>query len=262
MLGAIAGDIIGSYYEHFPTKSPDFFLYREKSSFTDDTVLTTAVAQWLMEEADLVEMLQRFVAWYPDAGYGTTFLRWAQCGERNPYNSWGNGSAMRVSPCAWFANSLEETIRLATASSVVTHNHPDGVRGAVATAGAIYLARTDGTKDSIRDFVCKECDYSLSRTLHEIRERYIFDVSCNGSVPEAITAFLESHDYESAIRNAVSLGGDADTQAAIAGAIAEAYYGPIPKDIYTETVARLDVRLLGVLSRFYDTVIRRPMSLT
>lgn len=259
MLGAIAGDIIGSYYEHFPTKSSDFFLYREDSGFTDDTVLTAAVAQWLMDETDLVDMLHRYVAWYPYAGYGATFIRWAQCGEREPYDSWGNGSAMRVSPCAWFATSLEEAIQLATASSVVTHNHPDGVRGAVATAGAIYLARAGGTKDWIRDFVCAECDYDLTRSLSEIRERYIFDASCNGSVPEAITAFLESDGYETAIRNAVSLGGDADTQAAIAGAIAEAYYGPIPKDIYTETVVRLAVRLLAVMTRFYETVVKRPM---
>jgi ADP-ribosylglycohydrolase len=184
---------------------------RQNSCFTNDTVLTAAVEEWLMDETNLVDMLHRYVAWYPNAGYGETFIRWAQCGERDPCDSWGNGSAMRVSPCAWFASSLAEAIKLATASSIVTHNHPDGVRGAVATAGAIYLARTGETKNSIRDFVSDECGYDVLRPLHEIRERYIFDVSCSGSVPEAITAFLESDGYESAIRNAVSLGGDADT---------------------------------------------------
>lgn len=259
MLGAIAGDIIGSHYEHCPTKSKDFALYREDSKITDDTVLTVAVSHWLMDQGSLVDVLCRYASCYPTAGYGRAFKKWANSSDRKPYGSLGNGSAMRVSPCGWIASSLEEAVQLATDSSVVTHDHPDGVAGAVAVAGSVHIGRTGGTKDMIREFVTNRCAYDLTVPLDEIRDRYGFDVSSRGSVPEAIMSFLESECYETAIRNAISLGGDADTQAAIAGSIAEAYYGSIPERIYKETVSRLDTRLLGIVSRFYETVIGRPL---
>jgi len=252
MLGAIAGDVIGSYFEHFPTKSTRFYLYREESTFTDDTVLTTAVADWLLNDTALVDTLHQYVRRYPEAGYGATFLSWAKLRKRDPYNSWGNGSAMRVSPVAYVAKTLTDCLRLAQDSAMVTHNHPEGIRGAQATAACVFLARTGKTKAEIQEYIEKQFGYNLNRTLEEIRPRYVFDVSCSGSVPESIIAFLESTDFESAIRNAISLGGDADTMACIAGAIAEPFYDGVPDEIYQQVLPLLDDRIRNTVQSFYD----------
>ena len=256
MFGAIIGDIIGSHYEHFPTKTTDFDLFREHSSFTDDTVLTIAVAQWLLYGGELPPYFHQYVHRYPTAGYGGTFIHWAQRAETEPYNSWGNGSAMRVSPVAYVGDSLEEVLRLAAESALVTHNHPEGIRGAQATAGAIFLARTKHSKDDIREFVTQEIGYDLDRTLEQIRPTYCFDVSCAGSVPESIIAFLESDSFLSAIRLAISLGGDADTMASIAGAIAEPFYGGLSSKLVQKTRSYLDEHLLAVVDQFCDRYVK------
>ena len=232
MFGAIIGDVIGSVYEFNSIKTKDCPLFSDYNTFTDDTVMTVAVASALLRhkesEVDLhqamVQEMQYFGRKYPNAGYGGMFSSWLMKRYPKPYNSFGNGSAMRVSPCGLIATSLEEALELAKVSAEVTHNHPEGIKGAQATAAAIYLAKTGADKEKIGGYVCDHF-YQLSKTLDEIRPDYYFDVTCQGSVPEAITAFLESTSYEDTIRNAVSLGGDSDTQAAIAGGIAWAYYG-------------------------------------
>jgi len=252
MLGAICGDVVGSVYEGAEgvnLKSKDFPLFSDWSRFTDDSVMTIAVAQALLDggtKDDFINALQEFGNLYPGVGYGGMFIKWFLTGSREPYNSWGNGSAMRVSPCAWWAESLDEALDLAKRSGEVTHNHPEGIKGAQAIAAATYLARTSSTKQEIRDYVTSQFGYDLSRTLDSIRPTYKWDVSCQGSVPEAIIAFLESSDFEDAIRNAVSIGGDSDTIAAMAGAIAEAFYG-IPHHIQRLTLAILDEPLTAVL---------------
>lgn len=255
MLGAIAGDIIGSVYEFQPWQGAkdDFPLFTPRSTFTDDTVLTVALAQALMDcqgrDDDLPEsIVDNFHAYgkkYPGAGYGGRFAMWLGQRERTPYNSFGNGSAMRVSPAGWIADSLEETERYARISAAVTHNHPEGIKGACSVAGCIYLARQGSDKNAIRDYASGKYGYDLSRSLAEIKKVCTFNETCQVSVPEAITAFLESGDYESAVRNAVWLGADADTQAAIAGGIAEAFYGGVPDAIAREALARLDDNLLA-----------------
>ncbi|WP_339730353.1 ADP-ribosylglycohydrolase family protein [uncultured Gimesia sp.] len=257
MWGAIVGDVIGSYFEHFPTKSTDFYLFREESTFTDDTVLTTAVADWLLKESDLVNTLHRYVKLYPEAGYGHTFLSWAQLRRRVPYQSWGNGSAMRVSPVAYATETLADCLYLAKKSAEVTHNHQQGIYGAQATAACVFLARTGSSRTEIREYIETTFGYDLQRSLEEIRPHYVFDVSCQGSVPESIIAFLESTDYESAIRNAISLGGDADTMACIAGAIAEPFYGGVPQEIYEQTLLLLDDRIRNTVQLFYDRFVDR-----
>ena len=250
MLGAIAGDIIGSVHEGACTKTKEFPLYVADSTFTDDTVLTIAVADCLLHGGNYVDGLHKYYHAYPFAGYGGTFLRWAAFRERQPYLSWGNGSAMRVSPVAYVHDSLDDVLDEAKRSAEVTHNHGQGIRGAQATAAAIFLARTGSTKVQIRQFIEEKFDYSLDQTLTQIRPTYQFDVSCQGSVPQSILAFLESNSYEDAIRNAISLGGDADTMACIAGGIAEAFYGGVPDEICDKTLAILDERLRGVLEEF------------
>lgn len=250
MIGAIVGDVIGSYFEHFPTKHTDFDLFSENSFFTDDTVLTVAVADWLMNDGELHRYFHRYVDRYPGAGYGATFLNWAQCGETEPYGSWGNGSAMRVSPVAYVRDKLADVLRLAEETAAITHNHPDGILGAIAVAGCVFVARDGGSKDDIRDFVDREIGYDLSRSIDMIRPRYSFDVSCSGSVPEAITAFLESNSLEHAIRLAISLGGDSDTMACIAAAIAEPFYGGVPDELWLPARDRLDGPLLQIVDDF------------
>lgn len=252
MLGAIAGDVIGSIMEVSGTKTKDFPLFTQRSRFTDDTVLTVAVAEKLLRGGDYVDLFHEYVREYPMAGYGGTFLRWAESGKREPYNSWGNGSAMRVSPIGVVCDSLEAVEAEAQHSAEVTHNHPEGVRGAQATAAAVYLARTGHDKNAIKAHIESEYGYDLSRRLDDIRPKYFFDVSCQGSVPQSIVAFLESTDYEDAVRNAISLGGDADTMAAIAGAIAEAFYGGVPNHIRGPVMERLDDRIEGVLAEFTE----------
>ncbi len=257
MFGAIVGDVAGSHYEHFPTKSLDFDFFREHSCATDDSILSIAVADWILHGGELHDYFHDYVARYPDAGYGGTFINWARCKETKPYNSWGNGSAMRVSPVAYVKDSLEQVLSYAELSASVTHNHPDGILGAQATAGSIFLARTGHTKSEIREFVVNEIGYDLSRSLSDIRPTYAFDVSCAGSVPESIIAFLESNSFESAIRLAISLGGDSDTMACIAGSIAEPFYGGIPTDVYQTTRTYLDHQLLQVVDEFCDQYVNQ-----
>ena len=252
MIGAIAGDVIGSVHEGSGTKTKDFPLFVEDSQFTDDTVLTIAVAQRLLHGGDYIDLFHEFFHAYPLAGYGGSFIRWAGYRRREPYNSWGNGSAMRVSPVGFAFDILAEVLAQAKQSAEVTHNHPEGIRGAQATATAIFLARSGQGKEDIKSHLEREFGYNLSERLDDIREGYVFDVSCQGSVPQSIIAFLESNDYETAVRNAISLGGDADTMACIAGGIAEAYYGGVPDDIQSRTLAALDERLRAVAMEFIE----------
>ncbi len=252
MIGAIVGDIIGSYFEHYPTKYTDFELYSENSCFTDDTVLTVAVADWLLNGGELRTYFYDYVERYPGVGYGGTFLNWAQCHLTEPYGSWGNGSAMRVSPVAYACDSLPGVLRLAETTAAVTHNHPDGILGALAVAGCVFVTRNGGSKDDVRRFIDTEIGYDLSRTIDTIRPFYSFDVSCAGSVPEAITAFLESESVEHAIRLAVSLGGDSDTMACIAAAIAEPFFGGVPNDLWLPARGRLDGYLVEKVDAFCD----------
>lgn len=255
IIGAITGDIIGSTREFSPIKSKDFELFEMGSAFTDDTIMTLAVAKWLCEDRTSKDVLIKHVKYfgnrYPNAGYGGMFFNWLSQESPEPYGSWANGSAMRVSPCAWVAESLEEAQKLAELSAVITHDHPEGVKGALATSDAIYLARVGASKDEIRDHVEVRYGYDLNRTVDEIRPHYTFDVSCAGSVPESIICFLEGDDFEDTIRNAVSLGGDADTQAAIAGSIASAYWG-IDKKIANRSLEYLDFFLLDVFKEFEE----------
>lgn len=250
MIGAIIGDVVGSHYEHFPTKSLDFDLFAEHSCFTDDTVLTVAVADWILHG---VNCTSTFTTTFGDTLTQATAAHLSPglaAAIRSLTNSWGNGSAMRVSPVAYAKDTLEEVLALAKVTADVTHNHPDGVAGARATAGSIFLARTGKSKAEIRDFVESGFGYDLSRRIENIRPQYSFDVSCAGSVPESIIAFLESDSYESAIRLAISLGGDSDTMACIAGSIAEAFYGEVPAKLELKMRSYLDGRLLKVVDKF------------
>tara|TARA_R110002049_G_scaffold163009_1_gene328796 strand:+ start:17 stop:799 length:783 start_codon:yes stop_codon:yes gene_type:complete len=250
MIGAIVGDVIGSYFEHYPTKYTDFELYSENSFFTDDTVLSVAIADWILNGGDLRTYFYDYVDRYPGAGYGGTFINWARCRDAEPYGSWGNGSAMRVSPTAYARDTLKDVLDLAQETAAVTHNHPDGILGALAVAGSIFVARDGGTKDDVRRFIDSEIGYDLSKSIDMIRPFYSFDVSCNGSVPHAITAFLESDSIEHAVRLAISLGGDADTQACIAGAIAEPFFGGVPAILWEPARDRLDESLLNTVEAF------------
>ena len=250
MIGAIAGDMIGSPYEGYPIKHKDFD--PRVSSFTDDTVLTVAVADAILNQGDFAEYSKRFAQDHPNAGYGGTFRKWMWTWENKPYNSFGNGSAMRVSPVGFAFDSFDDVLHEAKRSAEVTHNHPEGIKGAQATALAIFLARQGGDKESIRKQIEGRFDYDLKRTLDDIRPAYSFDVSCQGSVPESIIAFLESSSYVDAIKNAIALGGDADTMACIAGGIAQAYYKKIPSDIVLEVRKKLTKDLLSVMDRFHE----------
>ena len=255
ILGAISGDIIGSTREFNPIKTKDFELFERRSQFTDDTVMTLAIAKWLCEDKDsrdvLIKNLKYFGNLYPNAGYGGRFKQWLAQDSPEPYGSWANGSAMRVSPCAWVADSLEEAQMLAEKSAIVTHNHPEAVKGALATSDAIYLARIGANKEEIRQHIEINYGYDLSFEVDDIRPFYTFDVSCAGSVSESIICFLNANSFEDTIRNAVSLGGDADTQAAIAGSIASAYW-EIPKNISFKAIHSLDNLLLNVLIDFEE----------
>lgn len=250
MLGAIAGDVIGSVYEHAGHKSVEFPLFSRHSRFTDDTVLTVATAEAILTGEDFASSYHTYGNRYPHAGYGGAFRRWLRGETREPYGSWGNGSAMRASPVGLAAASVEQALEWAAASAAVTHDHPEGVRGAQATALAVYLARTGSDQATIRREIERRLGYDLSRSVDEIRPGYRFEVSCQASVPEAITAFLEADSAEGAIRNAVSLGGDADTQAAIAGGIAEAYWKGLPEPIVRETLKRLPAEFIEVIDSF------------
>jgi ADP-ribosylglycohydrolase len=250
MLGTIAGDIIGSVHEHAGTKHTDFELFSPWSRFTDDTVLTVATATALLNGKGYADVYHEFGRRYPHAGYGGAFRRWLQSDDRRPYGSFGNGSAMRVGPVGWAMTTADEVLAEAAHSASATHDHPEGIRGAQSVALATFLARTGHSKDVIRREVETRLGYDLSRTLDGIRPTYSFDVTCQGSVPEAIIAFLESDSVESAIRLAISLGGDADTQAAIAGGIAEAFYRGVPEWLAQEVLARLPEEFRGVVDEF------------
>jgi len=252
MLGAIAGDVIGSVHQGTRTKTKDFPLLTPQSRFTDDTVLTVAVADCLLHGREYMDALHDYFHAYPNAGYGSTFWLWASSRRREPYMSWGNGSAMRVSPVAYVGTTLEEVLAQAKRSAEVTHNHAEGIRGAQATAAAVFLARTGNSKEEIRRYIEERFGYFLDETLNDLRPTYQFDASCQWSVPQSVIAFLESTGYEDAVRNAISLGGDADTMACIAGAIAEAYYGGVPAAIAESVLARLDDRLRSVVRKFYS----------
>ena len=226
IIGGIIGDIVGSFYEFCNCKSTDIALFTDGSDFSDDTVMTVAVADWLLSGVPLQKTMSDWGLEYPNRGYGGMFLTWLFNSEdKEPYNSFGNGAGMRVSPCGYYAKSLEEALVLARQSAEVTHNHPEGIKGAQSIAATIFMARQHKSKDEIRDYIERAFGYSLHRTCDEIRPTYQFDVTCQGSCPEAIIAFLDSHDYESAVRLAISLGGDSDTIACMAGGIAAAYYG-------------------------------------
>ena len=253
MLGAIAGDIIGSRFEHAAFKSTHFRLFHPDCRFTDDTVLTVALADSLLHGVPYVELLKRYYRAYPNAGYGGSFRQWARSERSEPYNSWGNGSAMRVSPVGFAFETLEEVLEGAERSAEVTHDHPEGILGAQAIAAAIFLARTGQTKEQIQGYVEAALGYDLSRSLDEIRPRYCFEVSCRHSVPQAIRAFLESDGYEHAVRLAISLGGDSDTLACMAGGIAQAFYGGVPGEIGQRAFERLDDHLAGVTRKFAET---------
>jgi ADP-ribosyl-[dinitrogen reductase] hydrolase len=258
LLGAIAGDVIGSVYEQNRIKQMDFPLFFSRlSRFTDDTVMTVANAEWLLTGDDLVTVMRYYGNRYPNAGYGHAFHDWLVAEHPEPYHSWGNGSAMRVSPVGWAFDTLEATLAAAKQSAEVTHNHPEGIKGAQATAACVFLARKGQSKAEMKEYIESTFGYDLHRTCDEIRPDYDFHISCQQSVPESIIAFLESTDYENAIRLAISLGGDADTMGAIAGGIAEAYYGGVPDDIKTEVIKRLPAEMTSVMQSFYARFVDR-----
>lgn len=257
LLGGIAGDIIGSIYEFNPVRFKDFELFKSNSTYTDDTVMTIANAEWLLSKGVLMDIMRKYGHKYPGGGYGGMFYDWLKSRCPKPYNSFGNGSAMRVSPVGWAFDTLEETLEAAKQSAEVTHNHPEGIKGAQATAACIFMARTGKSKQEIKEYVETKFGYDLSRTCNEIRPTYQFNESCQGTVPESIIAFLESTDFESAIRLTVSLGGDADTMGAITGAIAEAYYNVIPEHIKNEVLKRLPEEFINVLGEFYNRFISK-----
>ena len=262
MLGAIIGDIVGSPYEFSgrSIKTTDFPLFSARSRFTDDTVMTCAVAAGLLapavdeetEHNNLIDAMHSVGRQFPRAGYGQRFVLWIYGRKREPLNSYGNGSAMRVSPVGWMFERLEEVERHAAISAAVSHNHPEGIKGAQSVAGSIFLARTGATQADIKNYVEQRYGYDLSRTLEDIRPGYHHVETCQESVPEAITAFLESTGYEDAVRKAVSLGGDSDTQAAIAGSIAQAFYGEIPLEMLVGALKRLPPALLDIVKTWHD----------
>jgi len=252
MIGAIAGDIIGSIYEWDNIKTKDFPLFSESCHFTDDTILTVALADSILTGTPYVENLKTFARLYPRAGYGGSFARWVVSADSAPYNSWGNGAAMRISPVGFAYDDLDTVLQKAKEFTEVTHNHPEGIKGGQAIAAAIYLARTGKSKAEIRSIIEDRFHYDLSKTVDKIRPTYVFDVSCQGTVPQAIRAVIDSADFEDAIRTAVSLGGDSDTLACITGGIAQAFYGGVPDSIQRQVYSILDARLGEITMRFSD----------
>lgn len=248
MIGAIAGDMIGSPYEGYPIKHTRFDLV--VSAFTDDTVLTIAIAYSILNEADIASSLKKFAEKYYNLPYGGGFRSWVRSRDSRPYGSFGNGSAMRVSPVGFAYDSVEEVLHQAERTAAVTHNHPEGIKGARATALAIYLAETGESKDTIRKEISDRFSYDLNRTVDEIRPNYSFDITCQGSVPESIVAFLDSDSWEDAVRKSISLGGDADTMACITGGIAQAFYQKIPENIAEAVRNKLPLDLREILDTF------------
>lgn len=274
MLGAISGDLIGSVYEFNNTKDYNFNLIKNNSNYTDDSIMTMAVARWLLDDPghDLNNLEEKLVGFgndfpCPKGGYGGGFRAWLFWPEslrpfdtgsgvlpynsatgRHPYGSFGNGSAMRVSACGWFFDTIEETERVAALSAEITHNHPEGIKGAQATAAAIWMARNGKDKSEIKEYISNRFGYDLERTYEYLNKTYSWSSSCQGTVPEAIIVFLESTDFEDAIRKAVSIGGDSDTLACITGGIAEAYYGGVPEEIRSKVLAKLPESFRGILT--------------
>ena len=254
MLGAIAGDIIGSIYERWNIKTKDFQLFNKHNTFTDDSVLTVATAEGILKDLKFEWMYEKYYYKYPNAGYGGNFHKWASAHFHEPYNSWGNGSGMRVSPVGWAYDDLETVLTETKRSAECTHNHSEGIKGAQAIASAIFLSRQEKSKNEIKSYIESQFKYNLDFTIDGIRDTYTFDVSCQGSVPQAIRAFYESTNFEDAIRNAISIGGDSDTIACMAGAIAEAFYG-IPKEIEEKTLSYLDDFLLETIKTFREKYV-------
>ena len=261
MLGAIIGDIVGSVYEFHNTKSMNFELFTPWSRFTDDSVMTLAVAKWLVEDEThtihyLIYCMQELGNRYPNAGYGGNFWAWLREENPQPYNSWGNGAGMRVSPVGLYAKTLDEALALAALTASVSHNHPEGVKGAQAIAACVFLCKEGKSKAEIKEYIEKTFDYNLNRSIAEIRPRYEFDVSCQGSVPEAIIAFLDGNSFEEVIRLAISLGGDSDTIGAMAGAIAACMY-PIPDEIVNRCNTILTEDLKEIKDKFIELLKER-----
>ena len=265
MIGAISGDVIGSVYEGAPPMPKDFPLFVLRSRFTDDTVLTVAVASAIRKGTDFGTAIRHWGRRYPHAGYGGWFRDWLFRENAAPYNSFGNGSAMRVAAVGWAFDALDDVLREASRSAEVTHNHPEGIKGAQAVATAIHAARTGQTKDRIAAMLSDRFGYDCSMELSTLQSRGGFDVTCQGTVPAAAVAFLQSTDFEDAVRNAVSFGGDADTLACIAGAMAEAHYGSVPAEIQVEVLRRLDGALTAeviAFSRDYGVPLSSDLNLT
>lgn len=263
MLGAIAGDIIGSIYEANPIKTKQFTLFRTDCHVTDDTITTLAICDGVLNslkdgqpKKQLIRSLKALVKLYPNAGYGNSFFSWATNDTVSPYHSFGNGSAMRVSPIAWIFDDLSQVENYAKMSAEITHNHPEGIKGAQAVASAIFLARKRYPKVYIKNYIQSIYGYDLSKEIKYIRPDYTFEVSCQNSVPQAIICFLDSTSFEDAIRNAVSLGGDSDTLACITGSIAEAYYS-IPKEILEYTYTYLDSVQKSLIIRFLNFIKKK-----
>jgi len=250
MLGALVGDIVGSVYERNNHRSKVFPLFSPACTFTDDSVLTVALAEAILDGTVYAGVMRAYGKRYPTAGYGGMYQQWLLDPGMGPYNSFGNGAAMRVSPVGWAYDTLGETLEQARRYTAVTHDHPEGIKGAQAVAGAIWMARHRSTKDEIRGWVERTTGYDLSRTCDQIRPVYRFNATCQKTVPEALIAFFESTDFEDAIRNGVSLGGDSDTLTCITGSVAEAFYGGVPAPIEKETLARLDDPLCEVVRAF------------
>jgi len=252
MIGAVTGDIIGSVHEFIATKQTSVPLFTSATRFTDDSVLTIAVADCILTGASYVDKFHEYTRAYPDRLYGGGFMRWVESGNREPYNSWGNGSAMRVSPVGHAFDDADSVLAEARRSAEVTHNHPEGIKGAQATALSVFMARSGSSKDELRATVSSQFGYDLDRSIEGIRPDYEFNESCQGTVPEAIIAFLDSNDYESAIRLSISLGGDADTLACITGGIAAAFYGGVPEEIAGPALQLLDGPLREVVDSFCE----------
>lgn len=252
MIGAIAGDIVGSIYEWNNIKTKEFPLFGSNCDFTDDTVLTVALADSILTGEPYRNNLKRYYVHYPGRGYGGGFRAWAESSSVEPYNSWGNGAAMRISPVGYAYGDIATVLRKAEEFTAVTHNHPEGIKGGQATAAAVFLARTGTSREGIRAFVEKTFGYDLSRHTDEIRPTYKFNESSQRTVPQAIRAFLDSTDFEDAIRIAISLGGDSDTLACITGGIAQAFYGGVPREIEEQVYAILDEDMGRVTREFTE----------
>ncbi len=268
LLGAIAGDVVGSIYEFNPTKDYHFPLLDPRMEITDDSIMTIAVADWLLRgEAEgaytAATLAERMRYWgrkyrWPKGSYGNMFGDWLDKDDMGPYNSWGNGSAMRVSAVGFFFDSLSQVLQMAQTATAVTHNHPEGIKGAQATAAAVFMARHGATKAEIRSYVSQTFGYDLGRTCNDIRPSYAFEASCQETVPQALVAFLDSRNYEDAIRLTVSLGGDADTMGAITGAVAVAYYKEVSDEVYDFVMSKIPADLKQVVTAFEREALQRP----